>query len=158
MSTDVNLNNLFKGNAFSFKNAKCPTVSGLTTSVILPSLSMGTTEVPFSALRAKTPGSILEYGELLVTFNLDENWVAYFEVYDWLMLMRDPTKENHEDFVVDSSIVIYDNANQAIIDISFRDCFPTNLDDIPFSTSEADNVSMSVTFEFDYFDVKRITN
>ncbi len=154
----MNLSNLFKGNAFSFKIARCPTVSSLSTAVILPSISMGSTEVPFPPLMSKDPGSRLTYSEMLVTFNLDENWNAYMECYDWLMDMRDPTTSVWADIKQDASIIVYNNSNKAILDISFSGCFPTNLDDIPFSAAESDNVSMSVTFEYDYFKVNRLSD
>lgn len=156
MAENCNENNLAKGNSYTVRIDKAPIVSGLTTSVILPSINLGTMTAPFKPINTKMPGSKLDFGQVIITFNLDEDWKAYMEIYDWMLEMRSPTKDKWEDKLSDATVLIHNNSNIAMMEIQLIDMFPQSLDYIPLASANAEKLSLSVTFDYERFEINRL--
>ena len=71
------------GAKFSIK--KLPTVNFFVQGVAIPSMIVGELPVgtPFSA-KIQMPGDLVTFGDLVLTFRVDENMDNYLEIYNWM--------------------------------------------------------------------------
>ena len=158
------------GAKFSIK--KLPTVNFFIQSVSIPSISVGEIPVgtPFSA-KIQMPGDLVMFGDLVLTFRVDENMENYLEVYNWI---RSITRiDNFTDdgtgwtgeaggsmgddkVFSDATLTILNSAMNSNKEVLFTDVYPTGLMDLPFSTtlSDVDYVECTATFKYRKFDIK----
>lgn len=69
---------------FNFSIFKTPGVNFFVQSASIPSLNIGRAEIntPFNTL--KYPGDKIDYGDMNITFRVDEELRNYYELYTWL--------------------------------------------------------------------------
>ena len=69
---------------FRFTCAKLPTVEFFCQTANIPGITLGTADVETSLKSIPFPGDKLTYGDLNVSFLVDENLNNYKELHDWL--------------------------------------------------------------------------
>ena len=124
------------------------------------------------------PGDKLVYDNFEIEFLIDEDFIGWKSIHDWLRGMTFPTDfkeyrdlkklnrfpqttshELHEKpQYSDAMLTIYSNMNNAHLRIKLIDIFPITLSSIDFdSESNADDILMGrATFKFSYYDIERI--
>ena len=75
--------NTFGVNRFNLIIPRCPMLSFLAQQVTIPDQSIGEGEFGTRRQNIAVPGEKIEYGELQVTANMDEYWLAFEEVNSW---------------------------------------------------------------------------
>ena len=134
----------------------CQTVNfpGVTTSEALVS-------TPFSDTYRH--GDKLTFDPLTITFLIDEDLRVWEETYIWLCTLTNPRqfKEFAPKFrekYYDGILTINNNANLPNLRIKFRNCHPTSLGAIQFSTMDTADITpvCDLTFRYDIFDIERI--
>jgi len=139
---------------------RLPQVEFFTQSVTIPSVSIAQVDqnTPFKIV--PVPGDRLTYGELPLSFIVDESMNNYIEVYNWLKDMTfneefeqfDRIKDGEYGILTDISLVIMNSHKNPNINIEFRDCFPTNLSDITLDTTQSDVTYPQATVSFTFRD------
>ena len=81
---------------FRFTCAKLPTVEFFCQTANIPGITLGTADVETSLKSIPFPGDKLTYGDLNVSFLVDENLNNYKELHDWLTGLGFP--QSHSQF------------------------------------------------------------
>ena len=104
----------------------------------------------------------MTFNELTATIILDENLSAYSEMYDWMKrLVESPnqTRTFGEDgdysTAVDITLSVLSSKNNAVKQIRYIDCIPTDLGDINFqaTTQDIQMLTFPISFRFSYFEL-----
>lgn len=151
---------------FKFNIYKTPGVNYFVQAAAIPSLNIGRVEqgTPFS--RLKFPGDKLDYGDLNITFRVDEELRNYYELYNWMTGMGKPenfdqyktlaTAPQGQGIYSDATLVVLSSAKNPIVEISFRNLYPVSLSEINFNTqlNDVDYIDVIATFAYEIFTVK----
>tara|TARA_B110000459_G_C16303572_1_gene356012 strand:+ start:50 stop:475 length:426 start_codon:yes stop_codon:yes gene_type:complete len=131
------------------------------------------------AVQSSVPGDKITFDPLSVKFVVDEDMTNYREIYDWIMAIGPgfDTKDfstlidskktssgafasgNYENMFSDSTLIINTSSNNANVEFSFEDCFPTSLGGIEFA-SDSDGVEYAtcdLTLRYTLFKIKTST-
>lgn len=151
---------------------KLPHTSYMCQSVNLPSITLGETQgqdTPF--IKIPIPGDHLSFGELMITFMVDEDMTNYLELYNWIVAVGYP--ENFDQFktlnnkqvgtgdglYTDGTLTIFTSHSNANMAATFYQLYPTNISDLQFDNRASDvpYVEATASFRFNLFDLKKIT-
>lgn len=134
---------------------KYPTAEFTVQSVTLP--DVGSAESPYSSSYADTafPGSRLQYGDLALSFLVDEYFENYLEVHDWLLASVAQQEANENIKRRDILLQVLSSHNNVIRTIKFIGCFPTNLSGVTFDATLTDvtYLTADATFKISYFKI-----
>ena len=155
---------------FRFKLKRAPNLNFFVTNVNIPLITLNTVEVPTPFKTINIPGSKLEYGDLDLTFMLDEDMATYFEIYNWLIAigfperfeqykgLKEAQKGTPNQLLSDATLTIMTSDMVPNIEVTFEDLFPTGINDINFTTSDNDvnYISATASFKYKIFHVKKV--
>lgn len=161
---------------FSFTVSKLPGVNFYVQSVVLPSVAVnGTPGMPTPFVKLPLPGDHVEFGELQITFRVDEDMTNYIELYNWLMAIGFPndfdqyrllanqdrrTNLNSTDGILsDGTIIIHNSSTNPNMQVKFINLFPTLLTDMLFDLRQTDVEYMEATasFQFERFTIEKLS-
>jgi hypothetical protein len=132
-------------------------------SVTLPSIGLGTATQMNPFIRIPHPGTELTFGQLSLTFRVDEDMGNYRELMNWMVGMGFPDEFDQYKKLnaqptgygikSDATLLIYTSAQNPNIAIKFADLFPTSLDGITFDTQDSTEefLQASASFAFRRF-------
>jgi hypothetical protein len=145
---------------------RLPNVQFFTQSVNIPSFSMQLIEQPNPFKPTPVPGDRVVYGDLQISFIVDESMNNYIEVYNWMKGLTFPNEFNQYKNLDDSeygiytdiSIVVMNSHKNPNIEFLFKDCFPVSLSDMTLDTTQSDLIypQATVTFAFKDFTITQI--
>lgn len=155
---------------FTMKVKNIPNVSYFIQSVTIPQISLNTVDVPTPFQRLPFPGTKLDFGELNVSFKVDENLVNYKEIYNWMIAVGFPDdfeqykvidnkpKYSGEGVQSDISLFVLSSAMNPTHEFLFYDCFPISLSDLTFDSTSSDvgYLTATVSFANRRFEVKTL--
>jgi len=102
----------------------------------------------------------MDYLPYTINFLVDEEWRNWQYLYDWLALInnnKDLFTEERPDYVSDSEIIIKNNFNVAILNVSLKNMFPIDLSEVTLDQRAGEmELECSCTFVYDYFEVTRV--
>jgi hypothetical protein len=154
-------NNFLQNNGFIFSLTRIPQTTFRCTEIDIPSLSVSPAEAAYSPGMQYFPGSANEFGELSVTFLVDENLANYEELYRWITQQRfgenlKPKNETEKLLVSDGAVMTMTNSSNSNRTFYFKDLFPTSLGGIHFDTTvtQPEPVICQVSFRFSYFELR----
>lgn len=146
---------------------RLPHVQFFTQRVSIPSVSLQPIERPTPFKSLYETGDRLTFGELNLSFIVDENMSNYIEVFNWMKGIAFPNNfdqyknlENSDDGIrSDISLVIMNSNKNPNIEVNYLNCFPITLSDISLDTTQTDIVypEATVTFQYNSYDI-RIVN
>jgi|TARA_R110000744_G_C18980489_1_gene519263 hypothetical protein len=116
-----------------------------------PGATVAAVEIPVPRIQGlPMPGDTISYGELSLNLILDEELSAYKEVQKWL---EDSVYGNREVIHHDISVLILSSHNNSCAKINYKNCIPTQLGAIEFSSTAGDvtYVNFDATFRFTEF-------
>jgi len=131
-------------------------------SVNHPSVSVVAVDLPYKRANLHMAGDKLTFTELTATIILDENLSAYSEMYDWMKRLVETPNQTRtfgvdEDYstAVDITLSVLSSKNNAIKQIRYIDCIPTDLGDINFqaTTQDIQMLTFPISFRFSYFEL-----
>jgi len=143
--------------------SRAPTVEFMVQRVTLPSLTLPATTQPTPFVRIPRPGDHLDFGELSVTFKLNENLDNYLEIYNWLIALGKPEKfsqytlkdrpyegtgEQKDTVASDITLTFLTSAMNGNVEFTMRDCFPISLTDLEVDSTVADIEYITATATF----------
>ena len=149
---------------------KTPNVNYFVQGVSLPSVSLGTADADTPFIKIPFPGTKLTFGNLSVTFKVDENMQNYVELYDWLKAIGFPDNfaqytniagaalASGDGVFSDITLIALTSQMQPNIEITFQDCFPVDLSGLEFDSTSGDvqYITATATFANRKFDIKTI--
>jgi len=159
--------NMLSQLGFRFSVKRLPSVNFFASRVNMPGLTLNAVPVPTPFKVMHMAADKLEYGDLSVTFKVDEDMQNYLEIFDWLVGIGFPTKfderkqlvkPNGDGIFSDGTMIITSSAKNPNMEVTFRDLIPTSLSDLDFTTqsSDVDYLEATVTFKFLYYTINRI--
>lgn len=155
---------------FKLQIKKTPHVNYFIQKVNVPSVSLGTADVDSPFTKIPFPGTKLTFGNLQVTFKVDENMQNYLEIYSWLRDVGFPDNFAQYSNIAGQSItsgngvfsditlIVLSSAMNPNLEFTFFDCFPVDLSELTFDSTSADveYLTATVTFANRRFDVKTL--
>ncbi len=143
---------------------KIPNVNYFIQQVALPSVDLGEIQVPTPlSNRLKYPGDLVTYGDLVITFRVDEDLNNYKELYNWILSMtrvedfenstawaNEQSAGSDDRVFRDATLTILNSAMNPNQEITFRDGYCSSLSDLPFTTQAADVDYIECTATFKY--------
>ena len=169
--------NYLKPNGFKFQIHNLPNVSYFCQAANIPAIQIGSPDLETPLSRIPIPGDKLSYGDLVITFLVQENMSNYIELYKWLIGLGFPN--NPDEFknwntgqayrfpgvaekrmgdlgnFSDADFFILDSDNNPNIKITFYDVFPISLEGLNFdiSTGRADFLQGIAAFKYRHYDI-----
>lgn len=145
--------------------------------VNLPGISLTEVMRPTPFVDLYHPGEKAIYDTLNVTMLVSEDLADWLAIHDWIRGMTFP--KEFEEYVkmdsmfrdsvmrrgsklpiayTDASLSIFTNKNNPQWRVMFKDCFPTNIGSIQFSSLDsAENIiTADATFRFSYYDLQKV--
>ena len=153
---------------FKLQVKKTPHVNYFVQKVNVPGVTLGTADIDSPFTKIPFPGTKLTFGNLQVTFKVDENMMNYLEIYSWLRDVGFPDNFAQYSNIAGQSItsgagvysditlIVLSSAMNPNIEFTFFDCFPVDLSELTFDSTSADvdYLTATVTFANRRFDVK----
>lgn len=151
----TNLNFATSGR-FKLNVRKLPSVSFFLTEVSLPSVEFEKVDVPSQFKSYPVIGDKLEYSNFNFTFNVDEDFQNYKEVFNWILdisnsedFSRYPQESDGVDSIYsDASLIVYNSSFNALLSFSLRNIFPLSLELNQFTIQEQDTTILTATSTF----------
>lgn len=155
---------------FKFQINKLPDMNFFVQSVVLPSIDVGNFDQPTPFRMMPTVGDHLEYGDLEVTFRVNESMSNYIEIFNWMMGIGfpdnfDQRKDVQSQTIVsgqglysDATLTVLSSAMNPSVDILIKDLFPISLSSLRLDSTMVDveYVEATVTFKFLNFTIKKL--
>lgn len=168
-TTPTSLNTL-STHKFRFAISDLPATNFFVQSVNIPSLSFGRSDVPTPFSRMPLAGDHMDFGELQVSFNVDEAFQNYLELHDWMRALAFP--ESWEEYKTlnptgqerfttsDATLLILSNSHNPIIEVHFESIFPTFMSDLNFDSRVGSNqpIDCTVTFAYQQFKIRKLNS
>ena len=157
-----------EGVAFTCQTANIPNIS--------MSSSMQMTRMKDTPL----PGDTLVFGDMLITFLIDENMINFKALQDWMVQItadldtndynayinrqaefptaRSATLKPIAPTMTDATMSITDSNNKVNIEVRFKDLFPTSLEAIQFDITDTTMpyLTASASFAFSYYEIVKL--
>jgi hypothetical protein len=164
---------------FKFFLKKTPNVNWFVQSINLPSISIQNTIKPNPFIKIPLTGDHIDFGELKVSFRVDEDMKNYLEIYNWLIGIGFPDKFDQYKSIApkinrqitgdadvltgtsiysDATLMILSSNMNPLTEITFVDTFPVSLSDLQFNSTLTDvqYILAEVTFIYRKFDIKSL--
>lgn len=159
--------NFLQPNRFTFTFPTLPFLRYFGQTLKLPGISTSPVKVetPFSATWRH--GDKLVFEDLAISVIIDEDLRVWEETYRWLRALTFPHEfpeyvtytDRQATAYHDGILTLNNNANVPNIRVIFRNCHPTSLTGINFSTMENANTILTadITFRYDTFQIEHFT-
>lgn len=147
----------------------------------IPNITLGQSPIATRLSDFNIPGDTATYGELIVTFLVDEDMVNYKSLHDWIRKVgtavdtdeydeyirsqraRRTDSENVKPLPIsptmsDATLSIMDSNNNANIEIRFTDLFPVSLEGIQFDITDTSMpyLTAAATFQYKHYDIVKL--
>ncbi len=149
---------------FEFSIARFPKVSFFANTASLPSISLGGAEQANYLKQIMHPGDRVEYGELPISFLVDEDMLNYSLIHNWMTGLGFPQSmkqfidvttdqegdRNYQLQYSDASLKVLNSNYNTIAQIKFWDIYPTSLSSLEFNAGESDVNYLVANTTFNY--------
>ena len=152
---------------FKFLIERIPTVEFFCQTVNLPEISIGNRTIETRVKAYDTPGDKMTFGDLNLTFLINENMDNYYEIYKWMKGLSNPRHEeefhnylrgvkevgrqsNFQKATTDARLLVLDSNFQTVTTTVFMNVFPISLSGVRFSAdpTDIDYVTADATFKY----------
>lgn len=156
---------------FRLQIKKTPAMNYFVQSVTIPSVSLGTADVDTPFTKIPFPGTRLTFGNLQVTFKVDEDMQNYLEIFNWMKSMGFPDNfdqyagiagksiQSGDGIFSDITLLTLSSAMNPNLELTFYDCFPVDLSSMEMDSTlpDVEYLTATVTFANRRFDIKALT-
>jgi hypothetical protein len=163
-------NNMLSPVGFSFQIKKTPNINFFVQSVTLPGITLGQIDVPNQLKVVPVPGDHITYGDLDVTFKINEDMSNYLEIFSWITALGFPDNPGQyrsieqrpsfsgDGIYSDASLTILSSAMNPSMRVEITDAFPTSLTPITLDTRDTsiEYIEATVSFRFLNYTFKRL--
>ena len=172
---------------FRFGIHQLPKVEFFVQTCNLPGLTMNNTEIPNPFKNIPVMGEKIEYEDLNLTFLVDEYLENYLQLHQWLTAIGFPEKREqfrtHRDVTSntpasggtpsvdtinsavadkamysDAYLMILSNKNNPIVEIDFKNEFPTSIGGLSFDggATDVEYLTCDVTFKYQIYEIRTL--
>lgn len=169
--TEVPVNqNYVQPNKFSFYFPTLSFTRFFVQSVNIPDVSTQEVFIPTQFNPTYRHGDQLNFDPLVITVLVDEDMKVWEESFNWLRALTSPKQyseyiknggfKNLNTPYADAVLIINTNSNIPNLKFTFKDCHPTALTGLGFSSSASPDQPMtaSITYRYDYFTIERFSS
>lgn len=152
---------------------RLPEVQYFIQGINIPGINLGAANQPTPFAMPVPYSGDLTYNDLTITFKLDEELKGYLSIWNWMVGLGfphdfDQYKELAEEnkspvnpkgmLYSDIKLVVLDNKQNAKLEVTFEDCFPTTLSDIEFATTDPTvmYLTANATFKYTLYTISKI--
>lgn len=149
---------------FQFTIQRIPNLIFFCQSVNIPEISSDPLEQPVTRFKSPIPhpGENFNFGQLSITFLVDEYMKSWLEIHDWMKSIK--AVDGYQDYqdssthYSDASIIVLNNTQTPIVSVRFRDIFPISLSEISFNSSDTtpEPITASATFAYSVYDIDKL--
>jgi hypothetical protein len=148
---------------FRFYIQRLPHLSFSVQAVNLPSMTLVAPEYPTPFVKMPYAGEHIDYGEVRLTYLVDEQLANYLEIYAWMRGLGKPTSFAEYSSVVlepgtgvasDCMLVLLDAKREQVAVATIREAVPVALSEITFDSKLPGQQYAQVTCTFSYTDFK----
>ena len=172
---EVSNRNFLSVVGFKFLLNRCPKVDFYCNTANIPEVILGTAVQRTYLKDIPVPGDKLQYGDLNITFMVDEDMENYLQIYQWItslgypeslsqfselkdtdrLLPEKPVVGDHFNERSDATLMILNSDYNPSVKIKFKDVFPVALSAVPFDVTAETQQYYTATASFRYtiFDV-----
>lgn len=168
MTTTIPNKSFLPNNKYEFVITRLPNVVFFLQSINIPTITLGTTTTQTPFVQIPKPSNTLTFEQLTLNYIVDENMESWFEIYNWMMNLGNPTSLNklgtltkttgkNNSITSDATLLIKTNSNNPNIKFTFHDIFPTDLTGVQLTSTEGqDFLTSSITFAYTYYEAEKI--
>jgi len=157
---------------FQFQIQKAPNINFFIQKANVPSLQLQDSTTPNPFVRNPSPGDHINFGNLDITFKVDEDLQNYLEVYNWIKALgfnhdfgqyaniaNQPVASGNGIYS-DISLTILSSSKQPNYTITYIDAFPVTIGGFTMNTVDpnVNYIECSASFKYTYFNVERVGN
>jgi len=159
--------NPLQNNGFLFNITKLPELKYFCQEVNLPNLDLQNLEFANPLVTVPIPGDQLRFGELGISFMIDENMDNYIAIHNWMIGLGFPeSHEQYRNFISNNTddlarnelvagysggvLHILDSANNSARAIEFVDLSPVSLNQIQLQSTDSSTTYLVGTAGFTY--------
>ena len=152
---------------FRFQIARLPNVEYFVVAANVPEVShSGDAEVNTPFKTFYNGADILEYGDLNVKFLINESLENWEELYNWVRGIAFPatigefatmvaeSEQEPQNMFSEATLTVLTNKNNPILQIVYKNVYPTVLTGIEYDVQQTDTVSLSATATFKFSDIE----
>ena len=123
---------------------------------VIPSITGGLITQPTSIIPIFKPGNSLDITDFTTTVLLDEEYITWKNMFDWIVYNKNLKTIGEYEKVCDCNITILSNKYNPIFDITLKDIFPYSIDSVPLdvSISETDPIKFSIVWKVNGIEIK----
>jgi len=115
----------------------------------LPDISLDVVDVELPNNTLKLPGNTLTFGDFSVTLLVDENFIVYKEIFDWIEQIALRTKKNN---ATNGSLWIFNNhMNKIVATMDFKDLIITSIGSLDYNNFDQVSQTLSLGFAYSIF-------
>lgn len=148
--------NFLAPNGFKFSVNRLPHVSFFVQQANIPGINAGVTEQPSPFKNIYRHGDKITYDDLILTVRLDEEMQGYIEVVKWLERLTtadqfsdyNKAKDESGNLYSDATLIVLDSRQNPIIQIYYKDIFPTSISAVQMTTTDSDIDYVTADFSF----------
>jgi hypothetical protein len=147
----------------------------------IPNVTLGSSPIATRLSDVHMPGDTVTYGELIITFLVDEDMVNYKSLHDWIRKVGTAVDTAEYDEYIrnqrarrselegvkpvpiaptmtDATLSIMNNNNVANIEIRFNDLFPISLEALQFDITDTSvpYLTAAATFQYKNYDIVKL--
>ncbi len=160
--------NMLSQLGFGLSIKKAPMTSAMAFEVTTPDIMTGVAMVPTPFMDQAFSPDKLVYGDVSVSFKIDENLVNYMEMLNWIKGITFPNSFQQygtalaavdgDGIYSDAHLIILNNSGKPTMEYTFIDMFPIALSGIRMNSqdNEVEYLAASVTFKIRDFEIKAL--
>jgi hypothetical protein len=168
---------------FLFTMSAVKNVSYFCQTANIPAVNLGQAPMSTRVNDIAVPGDKVTFGELIITFLVDESMTNYKELFQWIKKIG--TAEDSEDYMryireqaykhptasytkptpmaptmTDATLSILSSSNNVTNEIKFYNLFPVSLEGLQFDTTDTayTYLTASASFKFSHYDIEDRTS
>ena len=152
---------------FKFQLAKFPEVNYFCQSATIPGVSLGQIDLPTPQATGYMSGDEVQFDELSISFIIDENMKNWLSIYDWIMALGAPHREDYQKLKqlktdnterTQAQLIVLSSSMNPQLTFYFEEVWPMNLSSVEFNTTgtDIDYVTASVSFRYDTYRVENL--
>jgi hypothetical protein len=172
--------NFITPSQFIFQLQRLKGVSFTCQTANIPNIAISASQQMTRMKDVPVPGDTITYGELMITFLIDENMDNYKSLHDWMKdITADIDTEDYNRYInrqaefpnarnstlkpiaptmTDATMSIVDSNNNANVEIRFKDLFPTSLEALQFDITDTSMpyLTASAGFTFSFYEIVKL--
>lgn len=154
---------------FKFTLARDPKVSFFCNTARIPEITLQLVSQPSYLKDLDVPGTKILYGDLNLTFLVDEDMVNYMAIHNWITGLGFPeTTQQYKNLITnedgnqdpleafsDGSLYILNSNYNVNSVVKFKDLFPVSLTSLDFNSTDTDinYLTADVTFKYTVYNI-----